>query len=344
VNNPVELFIEQDKVLEPLNTLGFSQSAEHFVETHSDAQLICAIEYAQTNAWPIFILGGGSNIVLTQNIPGLTIRPINTTVRYDSAGTRYKTRVTAGAGMPWHQLVTDTLDYGLRGLENLSLIPGTVGAAPVQNIGAYGVELDSLVTRVRALHIDSLQWQDFTRAQCDFSYRQSFFKANTHQYVITEVELELGESNELKYDYASLRAHLDARGISRPDALQISESVIATRRARLPDPAVLANAGSFFHNPVISKEQAVQLQRLHPGMPAYDAGEAGIKVSAAWMIEQLGFKGMKTGHVGVHDKQSLVLVHLGNGSGKELLALATQIQQAVQQRYSITLHIEPTVL
>jgi len=344
VNNPVELFIEQDKALEPFNTLGFSQSAERFVETHSDAQLVCAIEHAQSNAWPIFILGGGSNIVLTQNIPGLTIRPINTTVRYDSAGTRYKTRVTVGAGMPWHQLVTDTLEYGLRGLENLSLIPGTVGAAPVQNIGAYGVELDSLVTRVRALHIDSRQWQDFTREQCDFSYRQSFFKANTHQYVITEVELALGECNQLKYDYASLQAHLDSRGISHPDAMQISESVVATRKARLPDPAVLANVGSFFHNPVISKDQAEQLQQLHPGIPTYDAGDAGIKVSAAWMIEQLGFKGMKTDNVGVHEHQSLVLVHLGNGRGEELLALATQIKQAVRQRYSIALHIEPTVL
>ena len=344
MNNTVELCVEQDKELASLNTLGFSQSADHYVETHSDAQLVSAIEYAHERQWPVFILGGGSNIVLTKNIPGLTIRPVYAAISFDPAGTQYKTRVTVSAGMSWHQLVIDTLNHNLQGLENLSLIPGTVGAAPVQNIGAYGVELESRLSRVRALHIESLQWQDFTRDQCDFSYRHSFFKAHPNQYVITEVELELGDCNALRYNYDSLAAHLDSIGIKHPTAQQISQSVIAVRQSRLPDPATLANAGSFFHNPVITRTQAELLQQDHPGIPTYDAGSAGMKVSAAWMIEQLGFKGMKNGCVGVHDKQSLVLVHFGNGTGESLIALALEIKAAVFQRFGIALHIEPNVL
>ena len=344
MNTDAELRIERDKPLQALNTLGFSQTADYFIESGSNEQLVAALSYAQSRGWPVFVLGGGSNIVLTRNLPGLTIQLTNQTIQYDPAGNEHLTRVTASAGVPWHNLVTDTLEKNLRGLENLSLIPGSVGAAPVQNIGAYGVELQSRLTRVQALHIDSLQWREFTQSDCEFSYRHSFFKKHANQYVITEVEFELGNCHDLHHDYASLAAHLSSRDITHPNARQISESVIATRQARLPDPARLPNAGSFFHNPVVSRAQANQLTEAHPGIVTYDAGSAGIKVSAAWMIEKLGFKGIRRGNVGVHDMQSLVLVHHQQGTGDELLSLANEIAESVMEHFGIQLHIEPTIL
>lgn len=344
MNSSLDLPIEYEKSLLLHNTFGFSQNAEYFVETRSDEQLVTAIKLAKANRWPVFILGGGSNIILTGDIPGLTIHLADDSVNYDPSGTTYKTCVTVRAGKRWQQLVLESLENNLRGLENLSLIPGSVGAAPVQNIGAFGVELQNIVTRVRALHIGTMEWHNFTNEQCQFSYRNSYFKSNTNQYVITEVDLELGDCNPLVYDYASLAKHLSSRGIIEPDANHISQSVIAVRESRLPNPTVLANAGSFFHNPVISKEYADKLRKKYPDIVTYDIGPSLMKVSAAWMIEQLGFKGTKEKHVGVHKDQALVLVHFGEGTGDELLVLANKIQTAVLKYFGIQLQIEPAIL
>lgn len=338
------IVVVKNQSLQRYNTLGLNQRAEYFVEVHDEAQLVSALELAREHSWPVFILGGGSNLVLTHDIAGLVIHPSSPAIHYQPSGTQRETLVTAWAGTDWHTLVIDSLAHDLPGLENLSLIPGSVGAAPVQNIGAYGVELKDRLVSVRALCMKTRQWLQLDKSDCDFSYRDSFFKQQPNRYIISEVTFKLGSCNPLDYSYGSLADHLRQRNISTPNAQQISQSVVAVRQSRLPDPSELGNAGSFFHNPVIDAEQAAHLQQRFPEIVTFKAEEKRTKISAAWMIEHLGYKGYRVGDVGVHEKQALVLVNYGAASGEELLKLASDIQQAVQQRFGIELRIEPIVL
>lgn len=336
--------IEEKKSLKRYNTFGFDQSAEHYVEVSTDDQLSEAVEYAAIKSWPVFVLGGGSNIVLTRDIPGLVIRMVGTQVRRRIDSDNGGELISAAAGKNWHELVLETLDMGLQGLENLSLIPGTVGAAPVQNIGAYGVEIKDRISRVHALHLPSGEWIDFTKKDCNFSYRHSFFKDNPAQYAITDVEFNLGFHCKPQTSYLSLANNLSERGIATPSATEISQSVVAIRQSKLPDPTVIGNAGSFFHNPVVPTDVAQNLNIRFPGLVTFDAAPGLVKLSAAWLIDQLGYKGTDRNGIGVYQQQALVLVHKGGGTGDSLLELARDIMADVAATYDVQLSIEPMVI
>ncbi len=335
--------VEHNKSLKQFNTFGFDQRAEHFATASNDAELEQWVELAESKSWPVFILGGGSNIVLTKDIAGLVIHMADTRVEVileDNSGNK---RIRAGAGVGWHDFVLQTLALEANGLENLSLIPGSVGAAPVQNIGAYGVEVKDRIHNVRALHMPTGEWRDFTVSDCEFAYRHSFFKNHPGEYAITQVEFNLGSQCAIEADYSSLKQELNNRGLETPSALEISRAVTSIRQSRLPDPSVVGNAGSFFHNPIVPDAQAIELEKQFPGIVSFPAQAGYRKLSAAWMIDQAGFKGMQRGNVGVYEKQALVLVNLGDGQGSELLALAEEIQASISNVYGVNLSIEPNV-
>ncbi len=286
------------------------------------------------------MLGGGTNLVLARDIPGLVIQLRHSSVTYDDA----THSVTAGAGVGWHSLVLDTLAHDRPGLENLSLIPGSTGAAPVQNIGAYGVELAERFIRCRALHLPSGNWRVFERDDCDFDYRHSVFKAFAGEYAITEVTLEVGRHLPLVHDYTSLHRCLASRSSGDIDARAISNCVIDIRGKKLPDPARTGNAGSFFKNPLIDRSLFEKLRTSHPDIIGHAQVDGRVKLAAGWLIDSLGFKGYRRDGVGVHRDQALVLVNLGEGTGDELLALAEEVSGAVQGRFGVALEIEPVVV
>ena len=365
--------IQANYSLKDHNTLGFEQSAEFYCAPENDAQLEAALTHAQQNKLQLTVLGGGSNLVLTSNIEGLVIRPAYQHLRTEPGDQPDATFVHAGAGIVWNDLVEHTLKLGLQGLENLTLIPGSVGAAPVQNIGAYGVEVEQRIVSVKAMHLPSRQWQTFSPEQCRFSYRDSYFKHHPRQYLITDVCFRLGPCNALNYQYETLAHYLrrhsyaedsqavDSRGEDKcaadsraenndttaakePDAVQISQAVAAIRSSRLPDPATLGNVGSFFHNPIVSNDQAAKLRQQFADMPVYPSGEHNSKLSAAWLIDNAGLKGYRQHAVGVYDKQALVLVNYGGGDGEQLMGLAAFVKKRIKQDYDVDLQIEPTIL
>lgn len=338
------LSVHKQYSLRQHNTLGFDQLAEHFVVASNDQQIEQAVALAHSNKWPLRVIGEGSNIVLTQDIPGLALHLGDDTIHYDAAGTAQQTLVSVGAGANWDHLVHDTLLHGLNGLENLSLIPGTAGAAPVQNIGAYGVEVKELIESVRAFHIGSQQWHEFSKDDGDYSYRHSMFKKNAGQYIISKVTLSLGQQHALKYAYKDLHSYLEECHQMPPTPQQIRDAVISIRQSKLPDPDLIGNAGSFFHNPIVSTQKSAALKQAHPKLPVYPVDTQLAKISAGWMIDSLGFKGVKQHGVGVYEKQALVLVHFGDASGERIIELANQIIDRVQERFGVQLHIEPLVI
>lgn len=337
---------EENKSLKDLNTLGFSQCAERFIEIDNDEQLNEVVAHANSKSWPVFVLGGGSNIVLTKDIPGLVIRQTSDVISYENRGEEnsWLFRLTAGAGVNWHRLVRDTMSRGLPGLENLSLIPGSTGAAPVQNIGAYGVELAQRFESLRALHLPTNEWHTFDLKDCEFGYRDSFFKHHSGEYCITSVSLLVGNDCPFETEYESLAHALQRQNVDKLTPVLISDTVCKIRQSKLPDPAQIYNVGSFFHNPVISGEQHAQLKQRFPNIVSYLQSNGSAKIAAGWLIDSLGFRGHKSGNVGVYDKQALVLVHHGGGNGQELLEFAQAIQAGVRDKYGIELTMEPQLL
>ncbi len=336
--------IQHQKDLTLDNTLRFQHFAQHFADVTNEDQLAALVNMAQQSDMPLFTLGGGSNIVLAGDIPGMTIRQANQNIHHDLVEDHHRVITTVSAGTPWQTLVDDTIRNNIRGLENLTLIPGLVGAAPVQNIGAYGVELSDRLHSVRALHVRTGQWTNFNREQCEFSYRQSLFKRSRGEYIITEVRLDLGLQHPLVTDYQPLRTYLDNHFQGRATLDTISRSVASIRRKKLPDPSQLPNAGSFFHNPIIKAEHFEQLAKTYPGIVGYAQGDGRFKVAAGWLIEYLGFKGHRIDGVGVHTEQALVLVHHGGSNGNALLALAHSISSKVKEEFDIVLETEPTIV
>jgi len=253
--------------------------------------------------------------------------------------------VRAEAGVAWHALVLWTLDHGLCGLENLALIPGTAGACPIQNIGAYGVEAGEHITSVEAWDTQTNAWCRLSRAQCGFGYRDSVFKRQPGRWLITAVTFALSRTPALRIEYAGLRHELEDMGIEHPGPREVAEAVIRVRRRKLPDPAVLGNAGSFFKNPIVAAEVADRLQSRLPGLPVFSGDAADTrKLSAAWLIEQAGWKGHRAGDAGVSPDHALVLVNHGQASGAQLLALARQIAASVQQRFGVAIEPEPRIV
>ncbi len=329
--------------LRQLNTFGIEANARYYAEVHSTAGLQ-EILLQWRGAAP-FILGGGSNILFTGNVERLVIRNCirgREIIRRDAG----RAWVAAGGGENWHEFVLWCLDNGLGGIENLSLIPGTVGAAPIQNIGAYGVELQDVFHSLEATELSSGMEHAFGREACRFGYRDSVFKGPLRGvYCITRVVLELStEGHKINTSYGAIREMLENRGISDPGIRDVSEAVMAIRRSKLPDPALIGNAGSFFKNPEVPHWQFEQLKALFPGIVHYPAGEGLVKIPAGWLIEQCGWKGQRIGDAGCYEKQALVLVNHGRASGAELLQLAQEIVDSVAEKFGIRLAPEVNVV
>ena len=337
------LSLQKNKSLKALNTFGFDQRAALYATAKSEQDIEQAVDYARSKNLPLLVLGEGSNVVLANDVSGLVLRLTDERIHIDWHNDDV-VEVSASAGVSWHALVQYTLGNNIQGLENLSLIPGSVGAAPVQNVGAYGVEVQDRICKVRAFHIPTRQWLTLRPEQCQFSYRHSLFKQHADEYIISEVVFSLGRQHALQTDYASLAQHLASRNITRPTAQQISESVIAIRQSKLPDPNVIGNAGSFFHNPIVDAVHHEALLEQYPELSSYPQTDGSFKLAAGWLIDKLGFKGTVCGGVGVHADQALVLVNVGSGTGADILRLAEKIKTAVRKAYAVELNIEPRVI
>ncbi|QUI62133.1 UDP-N-acetylmuramate dehydrogenase [Pseudoalteromonas sp. A22] len=283
---------------------------------------------------PFFLIGEGSNTIFLEDYAGTVIKLATLGVDIEQQDDDYI--VTVAAGENWHQLVTKLLDNGIDGLENLALIPGTVGAAPVQNIGAYGVEVSQFITAVRGFDIAERRFTTLTNAECEFGYRDSVFKHRLKdKFVITEVTLTLPKRWQPTLSYGPLQSLSDTA-----TAQEICEAVIVTRNSKLPNPAMLANAGSFFKNPVVDRAFAAQLQSKFPEMPAFDVDNDHVKLAAGWLIDKAGLKGCHRGAIRVYEKQALVLVHSGGSTGEDLTQLVSHIQQTVWQKFAVLLEHE----
>lgn len=329
--------------LKPFNTFGVDVGARLFAEARDDDDIRQALAEAERRGLPLLPIGGGSNLLLTGNVEALVLRIASRGLRIlTDDGERVV--VEAEAGESWHPFVRWTLDQGLSGLENLSLIPGTVGAAPMQNIGAYGVEIKDVFAGLTALDRQTGELREFDLGECAFAYRDSLFKQQPGRWLILRVRFALSRATTLHLDYGPVRQRLQQEGIEVPTARDVSRAICAIRSEKLPDPAELGNAGSFFKNPVVPAALAERIRAEHADLVSYPAGEGQVKLAAGWLIERAGWKGFREGDAGVHRLQALVLVNHGSATGTQLLGLARQIQADILQRFGVFLEIEPNVL
>ncbi|MBC7992114.1 MAG: UDP-N-acetylmuramate dehydrogenase [Rhizobacter sp.] len=349
------MVVENNVALQPYNTFGIVARAQRLVRVRSTDDLLALLadqEVSPGSGTPAFVLGGGSNLVITGDIKQLVIK-VEINGRRLVEETAKGWVVEAGAGEDWHDFVRWTLEQGYPGLENLALIPGTVGASPVQNIGAYGVELQDRFSALDAVDLQTGQSFTLNAAQCGFGYRDSVFKhapagekglGLAGRALITHVRFWLPKSWKAVLGYADLDRRMADSGISSPNAQQIFDWVCAIRRAKLPDPAVLGNAGSFFKNPVVTAEQCRDIIGRDPEIVHYPLPDGSIKLAAGWMIDACGWKGKHVGQAGVYEKQALVLVNRGGAIGSEVMLLAGAIQESVYGRFGIRLEPEPLVV
>lgn len=335
--------IEHRKSLKNYNTFGIDVTAQEFVKITSESELIEIL--SSHSHKELFILSGGSNMLLTQNINALVIHIAIKGITVLQETDNY-VQIAVSAGENWHDFVQYCIhnDYG--GLENLSLIPGYVGSAPIQNIGAYGVELKDTMESCEAINIETTEKHTFTNKDCQFDYRNSIFKNEAKgKYIISKVIFKLTKNKHtLNTSYGAIEKALTDQKISNPTIQDVSEAVIKIRKSKLPDPAEIGNSGSFFKNPVISSSQFKALQKSYPDIPSYVIDEHHIKVPAGWLIEQCGFKGKRWGDAGVHEKQALVLVNYDNASGEEILNLSKKIQDKVAKIFGVQLETEVNII
>ena len=330
--------------LRQLNTFGIDVTARTCLEVESIADLHAVRADPVLSALPRLVLGGGSNVVLTRDVDGLVLHMASQGRTIEGEDATH-VRVRAQAGENWHDFVQWTLAQGVPGLENLSLIPGSVGAAPIQNIGAYGSELEQFFHSLTLFDFATGETRTLTHAQCCFGYRDSIFKHELRdRAVITDVCFALPKSWQPNLRYAELAAELATRGCEQPAARDIADAVIAIRRRKLPDPAQMGNAGSFFKNPVVSREQHAELLVRYPQLVSYPQSDGSFKLAAGWLIDQCGWKGKSMGAAGVHERQALVLVNLGAASGAQILELAARIQSDVIQHFGVQLQPEPVIV
>lgn len=378
--------ITENKSLQSLNTFGFRQQAQYYAELAGPEDVLEALAYCRQNNLQITVIGDGSNLVVADDIPGLTVRMVSKSITdYRLAEQSPKVSATvdtspdasgqdilirADAGINWHSFVMDTLDRAAFGLENLALIPGTVGAAPVQNIGAYGIELSECLQEVHC--IDMLEGVEriLSRDECNFAYRDSLFKRscagnadhttsskqsanaamtrgnNTPQYMITSVVFNLSADFQPNLSYQALQSVVEQNDIESLSAKKLAQLVCELRQSKLPDPAKLGNAGSFFKNPTLDAEAGKQFTKTWPKAPAFKQADGSIKIAAGWLIEQTGWRGRDhaSGRVGIYDKQALVLVNHGDGQADELLELADTVREDVQKTFGVLLEQEPRTI
>ncbi|RLD30374.1 MAG: UDP-N-acetylenolpyruvoylglucosamine reductase [Bacteroidetes bacterium] len=334
------MLIEEHKPLKSFNTFGIDCKARYFVSIDSVLQLkkVLSQEIHPT----LFVLGAGSNVLLTGDVNALVVH-INLKGISIVSETDTSIRLQIMAGENWHEFVRYCIAKEYGGIENLSLIPGNVGTAPIQNIGAYGVELNDVFISCAAIEIDTLKENTFDRSACEFEYRNSIFKNKAKgKYIITSVILELTKTNhKISASYGAIQEKLAENHIENPSINDISNAVIAIRQSKLPDPSQLGNSGSFFKNPVLDVEAFKRFRSEHPTAPFYEVSVTQFKIPAAWLIEKAGFKGQRSGDAGVHKLQALVLVNYGSATGSEIWELALRIQKKVKEDFGI--FIEPEV-
>ncbi|AMQ86423.1 UDP-N-acetylmuramate dehydrogenase [Pseudomonas glycinae] len=336
----MSLQIQPQVSLKPFNTFGVDVRAQLFAEAHSDADVREALAYAAAHDVPLLVIGGGSNLLLTADIPALVLRMASRGIRViNDDGNRVV--IEAEAGEPWHPFVQHTLAQGFSGLENLSLIPGTVGAAPMQNIGAYGVEIKDVFAGLTALDRQTGELRDFSLEECRFAYRDSVFKQQPGRWLILRVRFALNRIAHLHLEYGPVRQRLTEQGIEQPTPTDVSRAICSIRSEKLPDPAVLGNAGSFFKNPLVSAAVVAQIKAQHPDLVAYAQPDGQMKLAAGWLIERAGWKGFREADAGVHKLQALVLVNYGAATGLQLLDLAQRIQKDIAERFNVELEMEP---
>ena len=331
--------IEKDYSLKQHNTFGIEAKCAQFVEYSTEAEAKEVAELLRTTRVPYIIIGGGSNLLLTRDYEGIVVHSACKGIE------RNGNRLMCGSGEVFDDVVAQSIEMGLYGAENLSLIPGDVGASAVQNIGAYGAEAKDLIRSIRAVEIATGNVCVIENAECEYGYRQSKFKHDwKNLFLILSVEYEFAATFEPRLDYGNIRAELEKEGISQPTAQQLRNTIIRIREAKLPDPKVLGNAGSFFMNPIVDRQKYEALAVQYEGMPHYDIDAEHVKIPAGWMIDQCGWKGKSMGRAGVHDKQALVLVNRGGATGQEVVALCQQIQADVKQKFGIDIYPEVNVI
>ena len=331
--------------LRPYNTFGLPARAHTFVTLGHESDLENIVRLPEFDRQTVLWLGGGSNVLFTGDYPGLVVHMANKGIR-ELSRSDGQVLIEAQAGEIWHDFVMHTLDAGLNGLENLSLIPGTVGASPVQNIGAYGVEVKDLIHSVRCFDLDTLSFVTLSNADCRFAYRESLFKQEGRgRYVITAVVFALNEHFTPNIQYGDLAATVaELSGGSEISAQHVAQAVCAIRRSKLPDPAVCGNVGSFFKNPVVSAAQADALSAQYPGMPRYPQADGSVKLAAGWLIDQCRLKGYRIGGAAVHSKQALVLINQNRAAADDVRALADHVRDTVYRQFQVELHAEPNWL
>ncbi len=334
--------IERDVSLRPFNTFGVDANAALYARIRSLEDLQRVLADRRVVGVPLLVLGGGSNVLFTQDFDGCVLKVAISGMQRADDGVRWLVQV--GAGESWHALVEQLIDEGVPGLENLALIPGSVGAAPIQNIGAYGVELAERFDSLQAWNFATQSLQTLTAEECRFGYRDSAFKHEPDPRLIVNVTFALPRRWEPVVGYTDVENELRDRNIAQPQARDVFDAVVSIRRRKLPDPARVGNAGSFFKNPVISRADRSALIERHPSLVSYDIGGGRYKLAAGWLIDACGLKGAVRGRAAVYEKQALVLVNLGGASGAEILALAREVQEAVRARFNIELEPEPRIL
>jgi len=336
--------VTSDVDLQPYNTLQVSAKASHFAAIESIDQLQEILQHSQADDQPLLVLGGGSNILFADDFDGLVLH-VEIMGKEILKETDDHVWLKIGAGENWHQMVRYCVEQGWGGIENLSLIPGTVGAAPIQNIGAYGVELAQVFEWLEAAHIESGEVHRFDKEDCRFGYRDSIFKNELKgQYLVTQVVLKLSKDPQLNTSYGAIQSELEKRGVSEPTIRDISDIVIDIRNSKLPNPDTLGNAGSFFKNPVVKNKVFERIKAEYPGAPGYSMGDEKTKIPAGWLIEEAGWKGKIVGNAGTYKQQALVIVNHGGANGKEILALAIKIRTSVADTFGIELVPEVNIV
>ncbi|WP_333663466.1 UDP-N-acetylmuramate dehydrogenase [Chishuiella changwenlii] len=326
------------------NTFGIEAKAKYFAEVSTIQDLKKVLVFRRQNNLPILFIGGGSNLLFVDDFPGVVLKLNLKGIEIINENDNEVLVKTQGSEN-WHNFVLWTLENDFGGLENLSLIPGNVGTAPMQNIGAYGVEVKDYITEVQTLHLETGDERIFTNEECNFGYRESVFKNELRgQYVLVAVTFKLSKKNHtLHLDYGAIKTELEQENITEPTIQDISTAVIRIRESKLPDPSQIGNSGSFFKNPVVTNEEFAEIEKTYPTVSHFKT-DAGVKLAAGWLIEQAGWKGKRFGDAGVHDKQALVLVNHGNATGREIYDLSEQIINDIKTKFGVTLTREVNII
>lgn len=339
-NAPLPAKLIPNLGLKGRNTFGFDARAELAYEVNAPEQIPALMQEIRDQKLTWRVLGSGSNVILPSVLPGVTLL-MNITGQNIISSDANATLLEVGAGVNWHELVTWTLENNLPGLENLALIPGTVGAAPIQNIGAYGVEVAGYIDSIEAFDAKNQTFVTLQKDACHFAYRDSYFKQNPQRFIVTKVVFKIPKTWQARVHYADLANQFGAHSNPSPEDVFLAVCKIRTRK--LPNPKTIGNAGSFFQNPIVPVEQFESLLKAHTGLVSYSDAPGRRKLAAGWLIEQCGFKGQRMGNVGVYENQALVLVNYGGGTAKDILGLAKCIQDKVRAEFGVSLQIEPNI-